>query len=493
MNVLVIDIGTSSMRGILFDQKGTKLSVEQVKYEPVKLPDGRIEQDPADWTGSVEQIVRGTAAAAKKQGNSIDAVAVTAQRSAIIPIDRDGRPLMNTIMWQDRRNAGICKELEPFNALVFEKSGAKINTVFSGSRMTWIRRNCPEIDKKLYKFVNIPEYVMHHMTGEYRTDVTYGSRSHLMNLRERKWDPEMLKLFEIREEELCALQEPGSVCGHVTAEFAAKTGMTEGIPVISSGGDQQCAAVGQGAFQEGNLSIVAGTGGFLVAALDQVPEALSDQLICNCSSVAGRYMVEANVLTCCSAFDWFGKNFYPTAEDGKIDYALINRELQELDGQVGSVLALPYFQGRSTPEWNPDARAIFGEVSLATGRRDMVKGLLEGIFMEIQNNIRLFADYASIQQAYISGGLTNSPVINQIQADVYGILLYHMKDSESTALGALMTALVGQKVYPSLKDAFDVIRGEEQAQCYTPRENLHKQYEEKRTEMSRMYRRLYPS
>lgn len=496
MNTLIIDIGTSSMRGILFTEDGRKLAAEQVKYEPVKYADGRIEQSPEDWTGSLETIVAGVAKEAKSQGCSIDAVAVTAQRSAIIPVDREGLPLMDTIMWQDRRNAGICKELEAESGRIFEKSGAKINTVFSGSRMSWILRNRPDVREKLYKFVNIPEYVMHHMTGQYRTDVTYGSRSHLMNLRERSWDPEMLELFGIREEQLCELLEPGSVCGTVTGEFAAKTGLPEGIPVITSGGDQQCAAIGQGAFREGTLSLVAGTGGFLVTALDRVPEDPASKLIFNCSSVAGRYMVEANVLTCCSAFDWFGKNFYPAkngseGESGRIDYDCINRELQELDGQISDVLVLPYFQGRSTPEWNPEARAYFGEISLAADRKSMMKGLLEGIFMEIQNNIRLFGDYAPIDQAYISGGLTNSPVINQMQADVYGIPLYHMEDSESTALGALMVALTGQGIYPSIKEAFAAIRGNGKIEVYEPRRELHGKYEEKREKMNRLYHKIY--
>lgn len=491
MNTLIIDIGTSSMRGILFDEKGNKLSVHQIKYEPLKLPNGWIEQSPTDWTGSLEKIAQETAGKAHELGVSVDAVAVTAQRSAIIPVDKDGQPLMDTIMWQDRRNADICKELEPYSNLIFEKSGAKTNTVFSGSRMTWILRNRPDVCEDLYKFVNIPEYVMYHMTGQFKTDVTYGSRSHLMNLRERRWDGEMLELFGVREEQLCTLQEPGSVCGTVTAEFAAKTGLPEGIPVITSGGDQQCAAIGQGAYKEGTLSLVAGTGGFLVTALDEVPADLSPQLICNSSSVAGHYMVEANVLTCCSAFDWFGRNFYPALENGQINYGMINEELGQLDGKISNALALPYFQGRSTPEWNPDARAVFGEISLATDRKELVKGLLEGIFMEIQNNISVFASYAEISKAYISGGLTNSPVINQIQADVYGIPLYHMEDSESTALGALMVALVGQGVYSSLEDAFRAVRGDVKVQCYTPRAEVHKAYEEKRADMNRLYRKIY--
>lgn len=489
MNTLIIDIGTSSMRGILFAEDGRKLDVQQVKYQPTKYADGRIEQSPEDWTGSVERIASASVQAAAAQGETIDAVAVTAQRSAILPVDADGAPLMDTIMWQDRRNAGICEELEPYNDLVFEKSGARINTVFSGSRMAWIVRNCPEVCEKLYKFVNIPEYVMHHMTGGYVTDTTYGSRSHLMNLRERRWDAQMLELFGIKEEQLCRLQEPGSVCGTVTEAFAARTGLRAGIPVISSGGDQQCAAIGQGAFREGNLSIVAGTGGFLVAALDEVPENLSPRLICNCSSVSGHYMVEANVLTCCSAFDWFCQNFYDW-DDG-VDYAKINRDLEAVDGTAAQPVVLPYFQGRSTPEWNPQARAVFGEVSLATGRKELLKGLLEGICLEIQNNIRLFGDYAGIEQAYISGGLTNSAVINQLQSDIYGIPLYHMEDSESTALGALMVALVGLGVYPSIDAAFERIRGGAKMDCYRPRMELHEQYEAKRARMNELYRRIY--
>lgn len=391
---------------------------------------------------------------------------------------------------QKRRNAGICKRLEAQNDLIFEKSGARINTVFSGSRMAWILENCPEVCEKLYKFVNIPEYVMHHMTGEYKTDVTYASRSHLMNLRTRKWDSEMLQLFGICVEQLCEIEEPGSVCGTVTVDFANKTGIPKGIPVITSGGDQQCAAIGQGAYKEGTLSLVAGTGGFLVTALDEVPKNPDAQLIFNCSSVAGHYMVEANVLTCCSAFDWFGRNFYPL-RDGAIDYALINQELEALKRKVSNAFVLPYFQGRSTPRWNPDARAHFGGISLADSRGDLAKGLLEGIFMEIRNNILLFGEYTEIDRAYISGGLTNSPVINQLQADVYGISLYHMEDSESTAFGALMVSLTGQGVYASLEEAFLNVRGNTTMDSYQPSLELFTSYEKKRKEMNKMYERLY--
>ncbi len=490
VNILVIDIGTSSMRGIVFDEKGEKLSTSRVKYEPLKYPDGRIEQSPQDWTDALISICRDTAPAPGSNNRAVDAVAVTAQRSSVIPLDDKGKPLMDAIMWQDSRNAGICEELEPYRDLIFRKSGAALNTVFSGSKMTWIKRSCPEFSDRICKFVNIPEYLIHEMTGEYVTDVTYGSRSHLMDLRKRCWDPELLDLFEVREDQLCTLKEPGSVVGTVTAAFAAKSRLPEGIPVISSGGDQQCAAVGQGAFREGTLSLVAGTGGYLAAAVDTVPENLSARMICNCSSVSGRYMLETNVLTCSSALDWYCKNFY-FPDQGKIDYRRIDRDLEKLDGKVSSALVLPYFQGRSAPEWNPKARAVFADVSLSTGRDELLKALLEGICMELQNSILEFGGDAGITEACISGGLTASPAIDQILADVCGITLHHTKDSESTAFGALITAAVGQGVYPDFDSAFEAVCGDAVTDDFKPRAELHTVYEQKRAKMNQLYKRIY--
>ena len=128
MNILVIDIGTSSMRGILFTEEGRKLSVCQVRYQPIRYADGRIEQSSCDWPLFLEQIVKAVMEEARAKGEPVEALAVTAQRSAVIPVDREGKPLMDTIMWQDRRNADICEELKPYQDLIFEKSGAGINT-----------------------------------------------------------------------------------------------------------------------------------------------------------------------------------------------------------------------------------------------------------------------------------------------------------------------------------------------------------------------------
>lgn len=179
-------------------------------------------------------------------GEKIDAISITSQRSSVIPVDENIRPLSNAIMWQDKRTNYICESMENLNDKVFSLCGSRVNPVFSGSKMMWIREERPEIYAKTYKFMVIPDYLIYLMTGRICTDYTYGSRSLLMNIRTHEWDDELLEIFHVEKEKLCELVEPGSVCGHITKAFAEITGCQEGIPVITAGGDQQCGAIGQG-------------------------------------------------------------------------------------------------------------------------------------------------------------------------------------------------------------------------------------------------------
>lgn len=487
MNVLVVDIGTSSMRGILFAEDGKRLLNHQIFYCPGHISKDWIEQPAKDWENAIVNIVKYISGQAKKMQLTVDVISVTAQRSSVIPLDKYGKPLMPAIMWQDTRNSRLCKGLEKENKLVFNKSGAGVNTVFSGGKMAWVKAYHPDIYKNVYKFVNVPEYVIYLMTGEFRTDTTYGSRSNLMNLRKRSWDPELLKLYGLEEEKLCMLQEPGSICGKVTKEFSFRTGIVSGIPVISAGGDQQCAAVGQGAYQEGVLSVVTGTGAFLISTCGSVPDKLDNRLICNCSAIKGQYILEASVLTCCSAFDWYRRNFY---DDGRGGYEKINEELKELYDMEEECIILPYFQGRST-EWNPDAKAFFANVTLSTGRGNLLKALVEGIFMEIRNNIQVMRQYMDISAAYISGGLTNSHVMNQMQADIYRMTLHRMENSESTALGALIVTLVNLGVYHSPQQAFRIIRQWDSMESFDANPDKEQEYKNKISVMNDLYEKIY--
>lgn len=485
MGLLILDIGTTSMRGTVYDLEGNKMAVCQVPTHPVFGSNGYVFEDPADWSDNTLKIINTVIRETGK--DMIEAVAITSARTSITPVDGDGKPLMDTIMWQDTRNRSICMKLSSHNRMCFDHTGAPVNTVFSGSKMTWIRENCPELYSKVHKFLNIPEYIIYLMTGNFCSDYTYASRTGLMDIRKKVWDPDMLRLYQVEEEKLCRLIEPGQIAGTVGAEFASLSGLKDGIPVIHSGGDQQCAAVGQNVVREGCVSVVLGTGGFLIAACDQVPENLNRDVICNCSSIAGKYVIESSVLACSAAFDWFASELYGMREN--TDYYVTESELEKEKG-VTSCLVLPYFEGRGTPDWNASAKAAFLNVTLATRRSEMFKSMMESIFMELDNHLQVFRNYTKVDKIMISGGLTASRALNQLQADVYGQQVHLNTEKEATTLGAYLVALTGLGYYSSVEEAGEKLGGFRSRKDYVPDMAKHVQYAEKQKEMNRIYQLL---
>ncbi|MGN0417471.1 FGGY-family carbohydrate kinase [Anaerostipes faecalis] len=489
MGILVIDVGTSSMRGTFYDEYASDLFQARRKYCPVYLSENYISQDAKIWENALFEISEEIMNWCKDSGYQIEAVSLTAQRSSVIPVDENGEPLMDTIMWQDKRNLSICEEMKKHNRMIIQKSGTYINPVFSGSKMTWIKREANEVYKKTYKFLVIADYLLFCMTGNYLSDRTYGSRSHLMNIRTGAWDQELLDIFEIREGQLCQLIDPGECHGNISSKFSKRTGIKTGTPVYSAGGDQQCAALGMGVLDDTELEITSGTGAFIIGLTKTLPETIIGNPVINFSALKGYYIVEASILTCSAAFDWFCRNFY---KEDKGDYSIINKEIRKSPPGANGCLLLPFFQGRATPLWNPKATASFTNVTLSTTRGDMARALLEGVAYEIRNNIDMVeGQIGKAERILIGGGLSKSDVFNQIQADVYGKQLLHYENSEVTSLGAWISTSVQCGLYDSVDKAFQRARSKDTCRYYLPIPENTKNYQEIRQEMNRLYKKIY--
>lgn len=160
--------------------------------------------------------------------------------------------------------------------------------------------------------------------------------------------------------------------------MGASHGVPAGLPVISCGGDQQCAALGEGACTPGTATINLGTGGYLVAVTDKFPNLQKIKLNCNTYAIPGTYMLEYDLLACGAAVDWALKLLYGRVDSAQIDFAL----RRSIPG-AGGIDVLPYFQGRSGIEWKATERASISGMSLATTRYDILRGILEGICGEL--------------------------------------------------------------------------------------------------------------
>lgn len=463
--IITIDVGTTSMRAILYDAAGQILHVHQQENAPEFFVDGRVEQAPQAWESILVRSLKACSDVARDKEVEPLCIAVTAQRSSVIPVDADGVPLHPAIMWQDRRTAEMTAAMERHNPLVYRTTGLKISPVFSAIKMAWFRENRPEIWRRTHKMIGIQDWVLYLLSGRFVTDHTFGSRTNLFDLKRRCWDEGMLALFGVEQRMLCDLVPPGAVVGGVTKALSAAAGIVEGLPVVSAGGDQQCAALGSGLFARDRAVSNTGTGSYLIGHSDQPVFDEKLRLSCNVSAVPDSYIVEAAVLTSGTIYRWLREAFYRDCDS----FDQLNAEAADAPAGANGLLLLPHFKGSGSPYWDAQARGVFYNLTLNTTRGEMVRAILEGIAVEMRGCLDLVENVCGkVEFISVAGGLTRSDLFNQIQSDVFNRPVQRYGNNEATSLGAWVAGAVAVGVESSYPAAFSLAAAKDSAKYYEP-------------------------
>jgi len=465
--IITVDIGTTSMRAVLYDADSHLIHMDQRENTPEYHSDGRVEQDASAWKKILPDVLKSCATAARTAGMEPVCISVTAQRSSVIPIDRLGNPLHPAIMWQDRRTAEMAQVMSTNNPLVYRRSGLKISPVFSAIKMAWLHHNRPDIWKNTHKLIGIQDWVLHLLTGRLVTDHTFGSRTNLFNLERKTWDPELLKLFGVPEDMLCELVPPGTIVGGLLSTLAVETGLPSGLPVVTAGGDQQCAALGLGLFSRERAVTNTGTGSYLIGHSDT--PALDEQMrtACNISAVPGAYIVEAAVLTSGTIYRWFAELGGGSSTSDAFER--LNTEASAAPAGSNNLILLPHFKGCGAPYWDTEAKGVFYNLTLETTRGEMARAILEGIAIEMKESLELVETLCGrVHSVSVSGGLTRSDLFNQIQSDVFNRPVVRFKNNEATSLGAWIAGSVACGLDAGYPEAFERTADHTSSVSYRP-------------------------
>lgn len=458
--IIALDIGTSSTRAILYDDEGKALFSAHREYHSNYPKPLHVEQDPASWKEAAAAVLQEIAGHLKKEKLQPLGIAVTSQRSSLIPLDEQGVPLRNAIMWQDKRNIEECKELDQLAGMkyLYEKTGLRINPLFILTKLRWMKKHEPVLFAKAHHFVGVQDYVVYTLTGQLKTEWTQGSRTMLMDLATFKWDKELMDLGGIDESRLCELLSPGSIAGGISAEAAKKTGLPEGLPVAISGGDQQTAALALGVIKPGVAEANTGTGSFVLAYADKPVIHPECRVLCQASAIPGKWMAEAGIFNTGSIYRWFKEQFCPDIVGQENPYHLMNKEAMKSPAGAKGVVMLPHFEGSMAPNWDPAAKGIFFNLSLGTARSDIIRSIQEGIALEIRENLNLIQSLTQpLSEVSVAGGMTRSDFFCTLQASAYNKRIVRYADSEASSLGACMTAAPALGLHASLEKAFEVM------------------------------------
>ncbi|MFX0108271.1 MAG: FGGY-family carbohydrate kinase, partial [Candidatus Hodarchaeota archaeon] len=459
--VLAIDAGTTGVRSMFFRPDGEVVARAYEEFDSRFPSPSWVEQDADAWWSSTCKTISTCLKSDSVKTEDVAGISITNQRETIVPIGDDGKPLRSAIVWQDRRTVPQCdwikKQLELDE--IYSITGLTVDPYFSAPKILWIKENETKVFDEAYKFLLVHDYIIYRLSECTITDFSNASRTMLFDISEADWSDRMLDALHIPKEKMPEPVESGVKVGEVSTSAAKLTGLKEGTPVVSGGGDQQCAALGVGVVRRGSFKSTTGTGTFMLAFSDKMLLDPHRRVLCSRHVVPDSFVVEASMFTTGSALRWFrdqlGSVETGIAEERGIDpYEVITEGAKKIPPGSEGVIHIPHFVGAGAPYWNPHSRGVFAGLALGHTRQHLMRAILEGVSYEIRTNLDVMHELGlSAQEFRVTGGAARSQTWMQIQADVLNIPVIRTEMEEATALGAAILACKGVRIFKSVVEA----------------------------------------
>jgi glycerol kinase len=442
-HILAIDQGTTSSRAIVFDT-GLSITASAQQEFPQHYPrSGWVEHDPADlWSSTVETCRE----AVEKAGGAggIAAIGITNQRETVVVWDAEtGAPLHNAIVWQDRRTAGMCRELAEagHEPMVTERTGLLLDPYFSGTKLKWLLDNVEGAREKARAgkllFGTVDSFLIWKLTGgrAHVTDATNAARTLLYDIRKGRWSQTICDLFDIPMQMLPEVRDCATEFGTTEAGLFGRE-----IPILGVAGDQQAATLGQACFQPGMLKSTYGTGCFALLNTGAEPVTSNNRLLTTIAyqlDGTPTYALEGSIFVAGAVVQWLRDGLKIISE------ARETQGLAEAADTAQNVVLVPAFVGLGAPYWNAECRgAIFG-LTRNSGPEEFARAALQSVGYQTRDLLEAMrADWSAEGGGTlrIDGGMAASDWAMQFLADIIGAPVDRPAVLETTALGAAWLA-----------------------------------------------------
>lgn len=460
--LLGIDLGTSSVKVVVFDSEGALKGVGMSEY-PILTPRlGYAEQDPEQWWRSTKAAVR---EALEKAGRpDILGIGFSGQMHGLVLLDKKKNLLRPALIWADQRSADVLSELNKrIDSSLLVQCGTAPVTGFLIASLFWLQQFEPETLDRAASFLMPKDFVRFKLTGELGTDVSDASGSGIFNVRRRVWADDVIERLGLPRAPFPNVHASEEVVGVLSQEAAAELGLSHGIPVSAGCADQPAQAVGNGLIDPPLASITIGTGGQVFAPLSQPVIDPGLRLHTFCHAPPSRWYLLGATLSAGMALRWLrtvlGKENLSYSE-------LVSLASSVQPGSEGLVF-LPYLVGERSPIMDPKAKAGFVGIALRHGPGHFVRALLEGIAFALRQIIDTMVGCGvDLTTLVASGNGLANPLWRQIASDILNRPLLQGADeqaSERAGVGAAMIAGIGAGVFKGYQDVkrfapvFDVV------------------------------------
>ena len=441
-----IDLGTSATKFLLVDESGKILNSISKDYPVIYPKSGWSEQNPEEWWNAVKtgvpELLNGF------DGADVKGIGVAGQMHGLVVLDEYDNVIRNVILWNDGRT---WKETEYLNTVVGKEklSENTANIAFAGftaPKLLWMKENEPENFKRISKIMLPKDFINYRLTGVHACDYSDASGMLLLDVKNKCWSEEMLKVCSITKEQMPSLFESYEVIGNLKTDIANELGINT-AKVVAGAGDNAAAAIGTGTIGYGKCNISLGTSGTVFISSDKFGVDENNALHSFCHADSGFHLMGC-ILSAASCHKWICDKIFTETDYNKLE--------QEIDASLlgkNELFFLPYLMGERSPINDTDATGMFIGLRPDTTRSQMLLAVLEGVSFAIRDNIEVAkAIGIDVKTSYICGGGAKSKLWRKILANVLNIELQVPNAEEGPGYGSAMLSMVGAGEFKNVNE-----------------------------------------
>ena len=439
--IIALDQGTTSSRAVIFDRDQKVVRIAQREYTQYYPKEGWVEHDPMEIYATQYGVLVDAMLLAGISAEEVAAIGITNQRETTIVWEKaTGRPVYNAIVWQCRRTAPLCEQLEAegLGDSIRASTGLLIDAYFSATKLAWILDQIPDgrarAEKGELLFGTVDSWRMWKLSGGeiHATDYTNASRTMMFNIHTLQWDEKILARLGIPCRMLPEVRPSASVFGYAHVDGVE-------IPIAGVAGDQQAALFGQCCWEEGQVKNTYGTGCFLLYNTGTRPVESKNGLVTTIAASADgslRYALEGSVFTGGAVVQWLRDEMRFIGESADSEYYA--RKVPD----TGGVYMVPAFTGLGAPQWDMYARGLLIGITRGTRREHIIRAALESIAYQSADLLEAVSADAgrAIDELSVDGGASANGFLMQFQSDILGIPVCRPEVYESTAQGTAYLA-----------------------------------------------------
>lgn len=452
--VLGIDLGTSSLKGLLVDKNGSVKYSHSSEYPLIVPEQGFSEQDPKEWFEALKTVVKNIIQNIPDAISEIKAISFSGQMHSLVLLDEKDNILRNAILWNDVRTTKQCNYIvETLEEELINITKNKALEGFTLPKLLWVKENEPKIWNKISTFLLPKDYLGFCLTGNKQMDYSDAAGTLLLDIENKSWSEKILKTFNINPDICPKLVKSVDRIGNLKEELVLEFGLENTIPIFAGGADNPLAAISSGIVEDGTAMVSIGTSGvFLTYETDGSHDYNGNLHFFN-HVIENAFYSMGVTLSAGNSLSWYKNTFSPNET-----YESLLSGIKNIPSGSNGLIFTPYIVGERTPFTDSQIRGSFTGIDTSHTKTHFTKAIIEGITFSLKDSQVLMERFAGKNFENIisvGGGAKNKDWL-QIQADIFDAKIITLKTEQGPALGAAMVAAVGIGWFADLKSCSQI-------------------------------------